>query len=76
VPSKASDAEQCELEYEAGQQMNRGLDIHRDDLSGEQTTALLQLHLAEMRASSPAEHVFALDLSGLKAPASLCGRRG
>ena len=43
-------------------------DIREDDLSGEQTRALLALHLAGMHASSPPGHVFALDLSGLRAP--------
>jgi putative acetyltransferase len=42
--------------------------IRRDDLSGEQTRALLALHLAGMSANSPPGHVFALDLSGLQAP--------
>lgn len=42
--------------------------IRQDDLSGEPTRALLTLHLAGMHANSPAGHVFALDLSGLKAP--------
>jgi putative acetyltransferase len=42
--------------------------IREDDLSGEQTRALLRLHLAGMHASSPPGTVFALDLSGLKAP--------
>lgn len=44
------------------------VEIHQDDLSGEQTKALLRLHLAGMHANSPPGHVFALDLSGLKAP--------
>lgn len=44
------------------------LAIREDDLSGEATCALLALHLAGMHANSPAGHVFALDLSGLKAP--------
>jgi putative acetyltransferase len=44
------------------------LAILPDDLSGEKTRALLALHLAGMHASSPPGHVFALDLSGLKAP--------
>ena len=48
--------------------MNRAVDIRPDDLSGEQTQALLRLHLAGMQANTPPEHVFALDLSGLKAP--------
>lgn len=44
------------------------LDIHEDDLTNPQTRALLAMHLAGMRASSPPEGVFALDLSGLLAP--------
>lgn len=43
-------------------------EIHQDDLSGEQTKALLRLHLAGMHANSPPGQVFALDLTGLKAP--------
>ena len=43
-------------------------EIRRDDLSGEATQALLSLHLAGMRANSPPEAVFALDLSGLLSP--------
>jgi len=42
--------------------------IREDDLAGEQTRALLALHLSGMRASSPAGSVFALDLFGLAAP--------
>ncbi len=42
--------------------------IREDDLSGEPTRALLALHLSGMHANSPPGHVFALDLSGLKAP--------
>ncbi|MHA6722182.1 GNAT family N-acetyltransferase [Sphingomonas sp. RS2018] len=44
-------------------------DVRIDDLSGEQTRSLLALHLAGMQANSPAESVFALDLSGLQHPA-------
>jgi putative acetyltransferase len=44
------------------------LDIREDDLSAAATRALLGLHLAEMHEHSPAGHVFALDLSGLRAP--------
>lgn len=44
------------------------LDVREDDLTGAPTQALLALHLAGMQASTPPEHVFALDLSGLKAP--------
>ncbi|MBR0559384.1 GNAT family N-acetyltransferase [Neokomagataea anthophila] len=40
--------------------------IREDDLSGEQTRALIALHLAGMHASSPPGSVFALDLSGLQ----------
>ncbi len=39
-----------------------------DDLSGEETRALLALHLAAMRAGSPPGQSFALDLSGLQSP--------
>lgn len=42
--------------------------IRQDDLTGEAVRALLALHLAGMRADSPPESVFALDLSGLQAP--------
>ena len=43
-------------------------DIRPDDLSGEPTQALLALHLSGMQATTPPEHVFALDLSGLQTP--------
>jgi putative acetyltransferase len=43
-------------------------EIREDDLSGEQTQALLALHLAGMNENSPPGHVFALGLSGLRAP--------
>jgi len=43
--------------------------IRPDDLSGDDTRALLALHLAGMHANSPPGHVFALDLSGLQTPA-------
>jgi putative acetyltransferase len=45
-----------------------GLVIREDDLSGDPTRELLALHLSGMHANTPAGHVFALDLSGLKAP--------
>jgi putative acetyltransferase len=45
----------------------REWEIHEDDLSGEATRALLVLHLEGMHANSPPSHVFALDLSGLRA---------
>ncbi len=44
------------------------LDIRVDDLSGAPVRALLALHLSGMRANSPADYVFALDLSGLQVP--------
>ncbi len=59
------------------------MNIREDDLSGQATQDLLRLHLAGMHSNSPAGHVFALDLSGLKSPgvtvwsvwqgASICG---
>jgi putative acetyltransferase len=54
-----------------GCRLSRGKDvfeIKEDELSEEGTLTLLQIHLAGMRASSPPECVFALDLSGLKSP--------
>jgi putative acetyltransferase len=42
--------------------------IHQDDLQSEPTRELLRLHLAGMHAHSPPGSVFALDVSGLKAP--------
>ena len=44
------------------------MDIREDDLSSAATQSLLRLHLAGMHTNSPPGHVFALDLSGLKAP--------
>jgi putative acetyltransferase len=44
------------------------MQIRQDDLSSEASRALLRLHLSGMHANSPPGHVFALDLSGLKAP--------
>ena len=44
------------------------IEIREDDLKGEGTRALLAYHLGQMRADSPPEHAFALDLSGLQAP--------
>ncbi|WP_420145790.1 GNAT family N-acetyltransferase [Sphingobium sp.] len=43
-------------------------DIRPDDLTHPQTRALLALHLAGMKAGSPPDAVFALDLSGLQSP--------
>ncbi len=42
--------------------------IREDDLSSSATQALLRLHLAGMHANTPAGQVYALDLSGLRAP--------
>lgn len=44
------------------------IEFREDDLSGAEVQALLALHLAGMHASSPPGTVYALDLSGLKAP--------
>jgi putative acetyltransferase len=43
-------------------------ELREDDLSSTQTRDLLRLHLEGMHANSPPGSVFALDLSGLKAP--------
>ena len=48
--------------------MGEKMEIHVDDLSSSATQELLRLHLAGMHANTPAGHVFALDLSGLRAP--------
>ncbi|MEZ9399221.1 GNAT family N-acetyltransferase [Vibrio splendidus] len=42
--------------------------IKLDDLSGGEVVELLEEHLADMYATSPAESVHALDLDGLKSP--------
>lgn len=42
--------------------------LREDDLSGAQIRALLEYHLCQMHANSPPGSVFALDLSGLRAP--------
>jgi len=44
------------------------LEIREDDLTGDEVRALLALHLANMRSTTPAGFAFALDLSGLEAP--------
>lgn len=44
------------------------IEIRQDDLSGEDVRGLLAIHLAGMAETTPPEHVFALDLSGLRAP--------
>jgi putative acetyltransferase len=43
-------------------------EVREDDLSGDATLRLLALHLSGMHANSPPDGVYALDLSGLKAP--------
>jgi putative acetyltransferase len=48
--------------------MTEPLSLRIDDLTGDQTRALLAIHLAGMHENTPAGHVFALDLSGLQAP--------
>lgn len=44
------------------------MEIREDDLTHPQVQDLLRLHLQGMQAGSPAGHVFALDLSGLRQP--------
>ena len=44
------------------------MDIRVDDLSGAEIAALLEEHLADMRAVSPPESKHALDLDGLRVP--------
>lgn len=48
--------------------MSGGLRIEVDDLTRPAVRALLAEHLGDMHATSPAESVHALDLSGLAAP--------
>jgi putative acetyltransferase len=45
-----------------------GFEIREDDLTGDDVRALLALHAAGMRASSPPDACFVLDLSGLLIP--------
>tara|TARA_B100000678_G_C18103473_1_gene459794 strand:- start:91 stop:546 length:456 start_codon:yes stop_codon:yes gene_type:complete len=42
--------------------------VRRDDLTGEASRSLIELHLRGMHAHSPPDAVFALDLSGLQQP--------
>lgn len=44
------------------------LEIREDDLTNPQTLELIRLHLEDMFEQSPADSVFALDLTGLKMP--------
>jgi putative acetyltransferase len=44
------------------------LTIREDDLTSPQTQQLVEIHLRGMADTSPPEHCFALDLSGLQAP--------
>ncbi|QIG46219.1 GNAT family N-acetyltransferase [Nocardioides anomalus] len=44
------------------------MEVRVDDLTGTEVRALLADHLAGMHATSPAESVHALDLSGLRGP--------
>jgi len=48
--------------------MNDPIAIRTDDLTGEQTRALVAHHHAAMHAQTPAESVHALDLDALQAP--------
>lgn len=42
--------------------------VRRDDLTGEASRSLIELHLRGMHEHSPSEAIFALDLSGLLQP--------
>lgn len=44
------------------------MEIRLDDLGGQQVRNLLAAHLAGMQENSPANSVYALDLSGLQTP--------
>jgi len=44
------------------------MEIKRDDLAGGEVISLLEEHLADMYATSPAESVHALDIDALKSP--------
>ena len=48
--------------------MNRTIEIHHDDLSGEGTRRLIAMHLAGMHDTSPPESVHALDADALTDP--------
>ncbi|WP_349428177.1 GNAT family N-acetyltransferase [Microbacterium sp. LWS13-1.2] len=48
--------------------MQRTIEIHTDDLSGEATRRLIAFHLAGMHDISPAESVHALDIDALRHP--------
>lgn len=48
--------------------MNRTIEIHHDDLSGEATRRLIAMHLAGMHDTSPPESVHALDADALADP--------
>lgn len=56
------------VEFSASGPVRRMLDIRVDDLTAGSTRELLATHLAGMHENSPPGHVFALDLSGLRAP--------
>lgn len=51
-----------------GKQGSVSLEIRLDDLSDPQIIALLEEHLADMRATSPPDSKHALDLDSLKSP--------
>ena len=48
--------------------MTQPLEFRLDDLSGEATRALISQHLAGMRANSPSDGMFALEIDKLRAP--------
>jgi putative acetyltransferase len=44
------------------------IDVRRDDLTGAEVQSLIAEHLAGMHANTPAEHVYALAIDGLRVP--------
>lgn len=56
------------MENGTGLKSSTSIEIKIDDLSGGEVIELLEEHLADMYATSPAESVHALDLEGLKSP--------
>jgi putative acetyltransferase len=55
-------------EGQAMKEANQSIEVKIDDLSSPQVQHLIAQHLAGMHSNSPAEHVHALALEGLKAP--------
>ncbi|MEZ8022180.1 MULTISPECIES: GNAT family N-acetyltransferase [unclassified Vibrio] len=59
---------QGSMENRTALESSASIEIKVDDLSGGEVIELLEEHLADMYATSPAESVHALDLDGLKSP--------